>query len=358
MKNGFLERIASDNSNPCVTISMKTHRTTPDNQKDEIRLKNLVKEASERLTNEFGKREVNHLLKKLNEIPETYDFKQSLDSLHIFLSNETFEIVKSPWTVTRNRVQISDGFAIKPLIIMENRMAEYLILVLSKGGARLFRAESDKIVEEIKNEAFPSTENPYYITDRAHMGNTSKIDNLLLEYFNRMDKEVVKVHHQLNLKCVVITTEDNYTKLLKVADKPSIYKAFTKINYNDNSEHSIVKSAWEKVQSVQKQKRTEAIDEMLDAVGNSQVTTDLSEIYRAAKNGRGELLIAHNNYTQAVKMTGEYTFDLVDDATLPGTIDDITSLIAKEVISKNGRVIFTNQDEIKSLGKITLKLRF
>ena len=80
----------------------------------------------------------------------------------------------------------------------------------------------------------------------------SKIDNLLLEYFNRMDKEVVKVHHQLNLKCVVITTEDNYTKLLKVADKPSIYKAFTKINYNDNSEHSIVKSAWEKYKAFRK----------------------------------------------------------------------------------------------------------
>src|SRR5690625_7639936 len=99
MKNGLLERIASDNSNPCVTISMKTHRTMPDNQKDEIRLKNLVKEASDRLVSEFGKREVNGLLEKLNEIPKTYDFKQSLDSLHIFLSNETFEIVKSPWAV-------------------------------------------------------------------------------------------------------------------------------------------------------------------------------------------------------------------------------------------------------------------
>src|SRR5690625_4176098 len=148
MKNGFLERIASDNSNPCDTISMKTHRTTPDNQKDEIRLKNLVKEASERLTNEFGKREeVNGLLKKLNEIPETYDFKQSLDSLHIFLSNETFEIVKSPWTVTKNRVQISDGFDIKLLIIMENRMAEYVILFLSKGSAGLLNVEIDNIIE-------------------------------------------------------------------------------------------------------------------------------------------------------------------------------------------------------------------
>lgn len=358
MKNRLLERIASDNSNPCVSISMKTHRTIPDNHKDEIRLKNLVKEASERLVSEFGKRAVNGILEKLNEIPETYDYNQSLDSLHIFLSDKTFEIVKSPWTVTKNRVQISDGFAIKPLIIMENRMAEYLILVLSKSGARLYRAESDKIVEEIKNDAIPSTDNPYYISDRAHMGNTTKADNLLMEYFNQMDKEVVKVSNQLNLECVVVTTEDNYIKLLKVADKPSIYKAFTKINYNDNSEHSIVKSAWEEVQNAQKKSRTEAIEEMLEAVSKSQVTTDLSEIYRAAKSGRGDLLIAHNDYHQSVKMTGEYTFDLVDDATLPGTIDDVTSLIAKEVISKNGRVIFTNQEEIKSLGKITLKLRF
>lgn len=358
MKNGLLERIASDNSNPCVTISMKTHRTIPDNQKDEIRLKNLIKEASERLISEFGKKNVNGILEKLNEIPETYNFKHSLDSLHIFISDATFEIVKSPWAVTKNRVQISDGFAIKPLIILENRLAEYLVLVLSKGGARLYKAESDKIVEEIKNEVFPSTENPYYINERAQMGNTSKVDNLLLEYFNQMDKEVIKIHNQLNLKCIVVTTDENYAKLLNVADKPSVYKGFTKINYNDNSEHSIVKSTWEIMQNVQKKNRADAIDEMLDAVNKSQVTTDLSEIYRAAKMGRGELLIAHNKYTQAVRMTGEYTFELVDDVTLPGTIDDITSLIAKEVISKKGRVIFTNQEEIKSLGEITMKLRF
>lgn len=358
MKNELLDRLANDNSNPCVTISMKTHRTMPDCQKDEIRLKNLFKEATDRLVSEFGKKEVSGILDKMTKISETYDYRHSLDSLHIFLSNETFEVVKSPWSVDQNKVHISDGFAIKPLIIMSNRMAEYLILILSKSGARLFKAESDRIVEEIKNDAFPSTQNPYYLTDRTQTSDSEKMDNMLLEYFNTMDKEVVKVHNELGLNCVVVTTDDNFAKLRKVADKPSVYEAFTPVNYNDNSEHSIVKSAWGAIQDVQKKNRTASIEEMLDAVGKSQVTTDLAEIYRAAKEGRGALLVVHNDYHQAVKMTGEFSFDLIDDVTTPGAIDDITSVIAKEVISKKGKVVFTDQDEIKSLGEITLKLRF
>jgi hypothetical protein len=48
----------------------------------------------------------------------------------------------------------------------------------------------------------------------------------------------------------------------------------------------------------------------------------------------------------------------VDDATTPNAIDDITSTIAWEVLSKKGRIFFTSQDEIKDLGKIVLKTRY
>ena len=78
----------------------------------------------------------------------------------------------------------------------------------------------------------------------------------------------------------------------------------------------------------QKQTRTIAIEEMQEAAGQGKVITDLSEILRAVKEGRGDLLITHDDYHQAVVMTGEYTFDLVNDVTLPGAIDDISSDIA------------------------------
>jgi hypothetical protein len=64
MKKEKLEKLASEKSSPCVTISMNTHRTAPDNLEDIIGLKNLLKEAHERVVNEFGKRPVAGLLRK------------------------------------------------------------------------------------------------------------------------------------------------------------------------------------------------------------------------------------------------------------------------------------------------------
>ena len=59
-----------------------------------------------------------------------------------------------------------------------------------------------------------------------------------------------------------------------------------------------------------------------------------------------------------LKITGEFSFDLVDDNKQADIIEDISSEIAWEVISKKGRAIFTNQEEIKALGDIVLKIRY
>jgi hypothetical protein len=57
-------------------------------------------------------------------------------------------------------------------------------------------------------------------------------------------------------------------------------------------------------------------------------------------------------------MTDDRTFELANDSSTKDVIDDITSTIAWEVLSKKGRVIFTMQDEIKELGDIVLKTRY
>jgi len=146
--------------------------------------------------------------------------------------------------------------------------------------------------------------------------------------------------------------------LLKVADKPSVYLGWTNINYNNITGHSIAHDTWQVVNVQQKKGRSEDIKEMQEAVSKGNVITDLSEIYQAAKEGRGDLLIVNDNFHQAVRVTGQFSLDLVTDVTLPGVIDDITSDIAWDVISKKGRAIFTTQEELKSLGDIALKVRY
>jgi Bacterial archaeo-eukaryotic release factor family 3 len=363
MKREKLEKLASEKSNPCVTISMNTHRTHPDNVQDVIVLKNLLKEARERVLGEFSKHPINNLLDKIENLEKEIDVNYNLDSLHIFLSDSTKEIIKSSWPTPQNTVAIDEKFTIRPLIKLFNRAEEYMILLLSQSGARLLHANNDLISGELENNNFPFTKDgellPNKRTTQEKLIDGKQADNLILDFLNKIDKAVVKeVYNKHGLKCVVMCTEDNYSRLMQVADKPFIYLGNVSIDYKDVPNQTIAAFAWKLVNALQHQQRADAISEMMEASGEGKVITDLQDIFRAVREGRGELLISKDDFRQAVKMTGEFSFDLVDDVTLPGVIDDITSEISWEVISKKGRTLFTEPEETNSLGDIALKVRY
>jgi hypothetical protein len=358
MLQEILDRLAREKNNPCVTISLDTHRTHPDNTHDKVLLKNLCKEAEDRLTKEFDKRMIVPLLDKLKQVQDEIDVNYNLDSMHIFISKDTKEIIKSTWQSQSDQVFISESFFVRPLIKAFNRSEEYLILLLSQSGVNLYEALNDAIVEEIKNDDFPFAENPYVLINREQISDPKKVDNTVREFLNQVDKAMVRVNNLTGLNCVVICTEDNFSRLMQVADKPGIYHGYANINYNNTAKHHITSQSWEIIKEQQKKRRESAVSEMKEANAQNKVLTDLQEIYRAAKEGRGDLLIVQQDYSQAVKFTNELSFELADEAGKPGVVDDITGDIAWEVISRKGRVIFTSQDETKDLGKIVLKTRY
>ena len=353
-----LQQLGAEKSNPCVSISMNTHRARPKTEQDKILLKNLLKEAHDRVSKGYDKKSVEKLLNKISSIREKIDMNANLDSLHIFLSNDTEEIVKSPWVVANNRVNISSQFAIRPLIKAYNRSEPYLIMVLSQNKVTLYEAVNDSIIQEVKNEDFPFTQNIPATLYPEKLGDAKYVDDLTRTFFNEIDKSLVRVHHATDLKCVVVTTEENYAKLMQVADKPNAYNGYVSVSYNKDTPHQVVKDTWKLIEKLQSERRGEAIEMVKRAISQGNVLTDLQEIYNAAIIGRGDLLVVHQDFRQPVMMNEDDSFKLIDDPATPGAIDDITSKIAWAVISRKGRVIFTEQEEIKDLGKIALKTRY
>ena len=57
-----LQQLGAEKNNPCVSISMNTHRTRPKTDQDKILLKNLLKEAHDRVSKEYDKSTVESLL--------------------------------------------------------------------------------------------------------------------------------------------------------------------------------------------------------------------------------------------------------------------------------------------------------
>ena len=354
----LLMKLGTEKNTPCVTISFNTHRTHPGNIQDKIILKNLLKEAEKRVVKEFGKKSNEVLIEKIAAVQNEVDINYNLDSLHLFLSNNTEEIVKLPWSISHNRVHVSNTFAIRSLIKIYNQSESYLVMVLSQGGVNLYEAINDGIIGEIINDDFPFPENSHNIFFPERKSDPVYVDDLIRKYFNRIDKSFVKVHNETGLSCIVVSTVDNYSLLIQVADKPEAYNGFVRIDYNRRAPHQIVQQTWKLIKSLQSERKAMAIKEMKEAVAQGKVVTDLQEIYQAAIDGRGDLLIIHQNFAQPVLMKTERTFDVIEDPKTRGAIDDITSNIAWEVLTKKGRTIFTTQDQIKDLGKIVLKTRY
>lgn len=353
-----IEKLAQEKSLPSVTIALNTHKTRPDYEKDKILLKNLLKEAENRLLAEFDKRKVAGLIEKLSKIAEEVDYSRSLKSLHIFLSDNTKEIIKSPLPLTADAVHISDSFSLRHVIQAYLSEENYMILLLTQESARLFEAWNDEVISEIKNENFPFDYYNTTITDSNRRSDPKLVDDIARTFFNRVDKAIVNIHNQNDLKCVIISTQDNYDRFMQVADNVAIYKGFANKDYNNAAMHDIAAQAWEVINKKQQAHKQDAVNEMKEAVSKAQVLTDLQEIYQAAIDGKGDLLVVHQDFVQPVMMKDERTFERIDDASLPSAIDDITNKIIWEVMSKNGRVVFISHDESNDLGEIALKTRY
>ncbi|WP_313186738.1 baeRF3 domain-containing protein [Sphingobacterium siyangense] len=342
----------------CVTISLNTHRTHPDNLSDRIKIKNFIGEAIDRLTDKYDKRVVAGLIKQLEQIAHELDINYNLESLHIFVSGTIAEVFKSSWETNQEGVHISNTFAVRPLVKEIGRQTSYLVMLLSQSGVHLFRALNGRIVEDISSEEFPIAENQFYNTFPDKSSDAKHLDDLLREYLNRVDKALLRYIGDTKSVTLVFCTEDNYSKLLQVADRPSIYYGYLPIDYNNIETHQLESRAWNFMKQELVRKNEDYFKELEVAVGKGLVITDLQEIYRACQDGRGDILVVQESFHQAVKILSDQDIAIVDNPIGLDTIDDISSLLALLIDERGGQTVYVPQIPNEELQPIALKIRY
>ena len=107
--NNVLKKLKDTTSDCCVTIILNTHRTLPDNQKDPIVLKNLIKEAETRLPVECNQQSPRMIIDKLIALAATIDHRHNLESLVLFVNEHIAEYTRLPIAV-EDRVVIDKTF--------------------------------------------------------------------------------------------------------------------------------------------------------------------------------------------------------------------------------------------------------
>lgn len=337
-----MKELKKVNAENCVSVILNTHRTSPDNQKDAITLKNLIKNAEERLLKSLDKKKAHEIVEKLKELESSIDHSHNLESLLLFVNVEekVVEYVRLPIRVV-DRVIIGDSFSTRDLIRAQHQSAGYYVLMLSQQNIRLIEAQDDQVIQEF-GDPFP-LENTGFKTNEGRESSYSALQtNLIADFFNQVDKEVNKIRKDHKLPVLICTEEENYYEYLKIADeKDSIYDEYLKGNRLEEKAGAIVKEAWPMVKNIITKRNENRIKNLEQALSAGNYLSAANEIMIALKEGKIHTLFVEEDLLQpAVMENGSISLLAEHDEKPTGAIDDIFDDMIEMNQEKGGEVVF------------------
>ena len=361
MNRHDIQMVQEASSHPSLTITLPTHRTSPDNQQDPIRVRNLVAQAKERLREEYGNREVAPLLDRLDKLGDKIDYRHTLDGLVLYVNQEFDAKYYLPFTLPE-RVVVAENFLTRDLVFAMNRSRRYWVLVLSEQPTRLFEGTRDTLVE-IQEGKFPMThEGPGGETSLPG-GFGVKVsairDERHRQFFRAVDEALTPFLADDPLPVVVVGV-DRYQAFFEelTAHKSAI---LTTLNgsHDKTSPAELAKLVWPLVEAALAEQRQQYLVELDRAIGEQKVASTAGEVWRMANEGRGKLLLVEEDFHFPGQLdeTGIH-LSPADDLAAPGVIADAVDDIIETVLSKQGRVVFTENGQLAAHQRIALVLRY
>ena len=354
--NTILEKLKDVSADCCVTIILQTHRTFPDSDKDSIVLKNLIKEAETRLHAEYPKQVSTKIIGEINDLAEDINHRHNLESLVIFANENLVKLVRLPIHV-ENRVVIDKTFATRDLVRALHQQVGYYVLVLSRDKARLIEAFDDKVVEEI-TEGFPVVNLDLKPSQRAEASIANRLTNLNLEFFNRVDKQLVEVLKANPMSVTLCTEESNYAEYLKIADRKDKIVGHLNGNRMQEAAHHIIDAAWPLVKQYNDEKNRERLSELHKAVNTQKFFTDFNEIWKAVNDGRGKTLFVKQGYFQPARLKGDEIELVSPDNYTQANVDDIIDEMIERNLRSGGDTVFVHNGDLEKFQGLALVTRY
>lgn len=345
---------------PCVTITMQTHRASPENRQDLVRLKNLTVEATDRLLKEFNRRDAEAVLKRLENLTSTIDFRNTLDGLALFVNQDFGRAFRLPFPV-RERVVINESFLTRDLVYALNHSTRYWVLVLSEKPTRLYQGFNHSLTE-IGKEGFPMVhEGPggeaplpggFGISRSAHR------DERHRQFFRQVDTALKSFLADDPLPLIVVGVDRYHAFFNEVSAHTGPVIGRVTGSHDKTSPHQLSKLVQPLIEQHLLAKRKEALEQLERAMSERKFVSTIGEVWRSAHEGRGDLLLVEGDFHYPARLDENGVPVRADDPTAPDVIEDAVEEIIGTVLNKRGKVVFVENGKLEEHRRIALILRF
>ncbi|MCL6435839.1 MAG: hypothetical protein K6T90_16830 [Leptolyngbyaceae cyanobacterium HOT.MB2.61] len=342
---------------PALSILLPTHRTSPDNKQDPIRVKNLVDEATTRLRAEFSQRELEPLLKRLESLVDEIDYPHTLDGLALYVSHDFARLFYLPFPVPE-RVVIDQTFATRDLVYGMHRALRYWVLLLSQASTRLL-AGTGETLEEVQDQNFPmQMTGPGATTALPYEADSAYVDDRHRRFFQQVDSALITYAGEEALPLIVGGVDRQISFFQEVSQYTSAIAGTLTGNFDRATPHELTAPVWSIIQSVREAQQTNALRQLDEARGAQKVVSTIEEVWRLAQDGRGKLLLVEKNYHVPAIVTENGGLELAEQVGGTEVMDDAVDEIIEAVLAKGGTVAMVDDGSLSDEQHIALILRY
>ncbi|MDA0270692.1 MAG: hypothetical protein O2798_00990 [Chloroflexi bacterium] len=354
-------RLQAVTGTPAVSVLIPTHRTSPDNQQDPIRVRNSVRDAIARLTEEYGAREMSQLTANLEAIAEDVDYEHALDGLAIFVSDEVAEKHYLPYPV-RERIVIGETFATRDLVLAMNRSPRYWVLALSEQPTRLYEGDHT-VLTEVNGHGFPMTHNgaggAVALNGGHGLSPSKQRDEAQRVFFRSIDEALGEVLSEDPLPVILAGIDRNHAFYQEITQHGASIVGTMTGSHDRTSPHELAELAWPVMEEAQAQRRAEDLEAFGNAIGAQKYASGIDDSWRLASEGRAEVVLVEEDYHFAGRLEDEgLRIVPVDDPDEEGVIEDVVDELVELVIARGGRAVFVPNGALEEHHRVGLILRY
>jgi hypothetical protein len=361
MNRADVIRLQSVVGTPAISVLVPTHRTSPDNQQDPIRVRNAVNEAISRVTEEYGAREMSDLVAELKAMAEEVDYQHTLDGLAIFVSDEVAEKHYLPYPV-RERVVIGETFATRDLVLAMNRSPRYWVLALSEQPTRLYEA-THTVLTEFIGHGFPMTHKGPGGGSALRGGHglspSKQRDEGQRVFFRAVDEALGEVLSEDPLPVILAGIGRNHAFYQEITQHGDSIVGTITGSHDRTSPHELAELAWPAMEESQALRRAGDLEEFGNAIGAQKYASGIDDSWRLASEGRAEVVLVEEDYHFAGRLEDEgLRIVPVDDPAEEGVMEDVIDELVELVIARGGRAVFVPNGALEEHQRVGLILRY
>ncbi len=294
---------------PCVSVFMPMHRSGPETQQDPIRLKNLIREAEERLmARGLRAPEAKELLGPAEKLLQDGLSRQhQSDGLAMFFSLGVFHYYLLPF-VFEELVIVTDRFHIKPLLPLLSGDGRYFVLALSQNKVRLLQSTHysvseldvadvpENLAETLRDD--DSWKDLHMHSALSGKGKLSAITHgdevdskeNIRRYFRRIDRGLHELLRNERAPLVLAGVDYLHPIYKEVNSYPHLMDEGMAGNPERLSAGELHELTWTIVKPYFQKAQQEAVNRYKEFASSGQASNRIRKIIPAAYHGRIELL--------------------------------------------------------------------